>query len=368
MMPRRLCFSLSLLAILLTVTQSEGQVPEAAQTGAGVAAAVGAGEGANALPDLPRLADEPRSLFAPPPPPGPPPPALPGPYFVDDPLLNPPEWGTVGWFAGVETEIVNPHFISMIGQTVLVGGVTPTTVALPSASLDWTAAPRFDIGYRLPSGFGDIYLAYRFFVTQGAQGVAGPDGPADLRSRLDLNVVDLDYASREITLFPQWLMRWHFGVRYMDMYWDSQELEPFGEAAAGTGIFATGESNSYWGIGPDWGLELAKRLGDSGFSIDSVVDGAILLGRIRQSFFADSTTPAPGGGFLGADDHFSSSQAVPMFDVQLGVSWRRDPCAPLRFFAGYEYEHWWNVGRINSIGTYGHMFDQGIVLRAEYNF
>jgi Legionella pneumophila major outer membrane protein precursor len=363
MMRGRLCFTLSLfICLLVAETGAAQQAPTISPS------AASANDGANPLPGLPRIADEPASLYAPPPPPGPPAAPVPGPYFVDDPLLNPPEWGTIGWFAGVETEIVNPHFISMLGDTVLVGGVTPTTVSLPSAPLDWTAAPKFDVGYRLPSGFGDVYLSYRFFVTQGSEGVAGPDGPADLRSRLDLNVIDLDYASREITILPGWLMRWSLGVRYMNMYFDSQEIEPFAEAAAGSGIFADGESNSYWGIGPDWGLELAKRLGDTGLSIDSRVNGAILLGRIVQSYFADSTTPAGGGSFLGGQDRFSSSQAVPMFDAQLGLSWKKDPCAPLTFFVGYDYEHWWNVGRESSIGTYGHMFDQGVILRVEYNF
>lgn len=364
MMSARLWFSLSLLASLLAGASAHAQTSRPSAT---LSTPVVENEAANPLPDLPRLADEPRSLFTPAPPPGPAP-QLPGPYFEDDPRLNPPELGAIGWFASVESEIVHPHVINKLKGTVLVGGAVPTIVALPSAALNWTVEPRLDVGYRLGSGFGEFLISYRFLVTEGSQAATGPDGPAGLKSRLNLNVVDCDYASREITLFPEWLMKWHFGVRYMSLYFDSQEGEPFAEAAAGSGIFASGVSNSYWGIGPNWGFDLARRLGDTGFSIVMRADGAILLGRIRQGFFADSTALMPAGGLLSGEARFSSSQAVPMFDARLGIGWKSDPCSRMALFAGYEYEHWWNVGRESSIGSYGHVFEQAIVLQAEFNF
>ena len=362
-MAARLWLILTLLASLPAGATVSAQTPRPAAT---LSTPVGETDAANPLPDLPRLADEPRSLFAPAPPPGPAP-QSPGLYFEDDPRLNPPEWGTIGWFANVESDVVHAHVINNLHDTFLVAGAVPTTVALPSAALNWTGEPRVDIGYRLGSGFGEFFLSYRFLVTEGSQGVIGPDGPAGLKSRFDLNVIDCNYASHEITLFPEWLMKWHFGVRYMSLFFDSQELEPFTEAVAGSGIFASGESNSYWGIGPDWGLDLSRRLGNTGFSIAMRGDGAILLGRIRQGFFADSTAVGPAGLLRGAD-HVSSSQAVPMFDARLGVSWKPDPCSRMTVFAGYEYEHWWNVGRESSIGSFGHIFEEAIVLRAEFNF
>ena len=36
------------------------------------------------------------------------------------------------------------------------------------ATLNWTVSPRFEAGYRLPSGFGEIDVSYRFLLTEGA--------------------------------------------------------------------------------------------------------------------------------------------------------------------------------------------------------
>ena len=129
-------------------------------------------------------------------------PALPypGPYFEDDPRLDPPILPLPGWFADVETEIAVAHVKNKLVNTVSIGGAAPNTVALPSAELDWTVAPRFELGYRLPSGFGAFALAYRFLTTEGTQGTIGADGPASLHSRLELNEVDFDYVSREFSL------------------------------------------------------------------------------------------------------------------------------------------------------------------------
>jgi ankyrin repeat protein len=64
------------------------------------------------------------------------------------------------------------------------------TITLQSAPLDWTVSPRFAVGYRLPSGFGEFSLGYRFLATQGADSSDQPLGPASLSSRLDINAVD----------------------------------------------------------------------------------------------------------------------------------------------------------------------------------
>ena len=51
------------------------------------------------------------------------------------------------------------------------------------AQLDWTVSPRFELGYRLPSGFGELDVAFRFLMTQGsgstpAGSAASPDTTA----------------------------------------------------------------------------------------------------------------------------------------------------------------------------------------------
>ena len=68
-----------------------------------------------------------------------------------------------------------------------------------AANLNWTVAPRLEIGYRLPSGFGAFAFSDRFFQTGGAGPFSGPVGLTNRTSRLTVNYCDWDYISHEFT-------------------------------------------------------------------------------------------------------------------------------------------------------------------------
>jgi hypothetical protein len=293
---------------------------------------------------------------------------LPGPYFERDPRLDPPPLPPPGWFTDAAIGIVAPHVKNRLTDMVTIPGMMADTVHLPSAELNWTVSPRFELGYRLPSGFGEFSVAYRFFTTEGSELSIGPDGIASLKSRLDVNVGDLDYASRELSLLPHWGMKWRCGLRAVGTFFDSRCDEPFSEAAAGTGVFERRTSNNFWGFGPHMGLELARRFEGSGLALVGWVDGATILGRIRQNFFEESTTPGANGQLLCGNTRQSVSQDVPMIDVFIGLSWQPPSYPSLHVYAGYEYEYWWNVGRNSGTLSRGELSDQGIQLRAEFNF
>src|SRR5208283_3807861 len=74
------------------------------------------------LPGLPHPPEEPRSLMWPPVQPGPSPVPLPGPYFEQDPLTDPPQLPAPAWFAGVDLDITQPHVRNKLINTVTVGG------------------------------------------------------------------------------------------------------------------------------------------------------------------------------------------------------------------------------------------------------
>jgi hypothetical protein len=321
------------------------------------------------LPGLPHPPDAPGSLFQK----ASPSPAyscepLPGPYFEEDPLLDPPELPPVGWFAGLDLGIIKPHIKNRLTDTVRIDGLAPNTARLPTAPLDWTVVPRVEVGYRLPSGFGGIALAYRFFGTDGSESILGPDGPANLRSRLDVNVVDLDYQSWEMSLWPNWEMKWWFGLRQANIYFDSQENESLATAAAGSGISATRTTNHYLGWGPHYGLELDRHWNETGLSFVTWADGATLLGRTVQHYQQISPTLSPGGMPLVGETKESNPQTVPIVSLFLGLSWQPPRYHYFKFSVGYEYEYWWNVGRISNTTPRGEMSDQGILLRAEFSF
>jgi hypothetical protein len=323
------------------------------------------------LKALPRPPAEPRSLFAPPLPPGPPPPDLERPYFQRDPLLDPPNYPVPGWFGLVDLGILKPHLKNQLVGPVTFADGTTATVGLPAATLDWTVAPRFEVGCRLPSGFGGISLAYRFIVSQGTNAIVGPDGPATLSSRFDVNVADLDWSSAEFSPYKLWDMTMRFGLRYMYVYFDSQANESSAEAAAGSGLVSSRTTNSYAALGPHAAVQLTRWLGD-GWAVVGKIDGCVPFGRIRQGFFASSTALGANGLPASATDFESGSQSAPTLYTSLGLSWQPPGFPTVRLYGGYVFEYWWNVGRHNPSATppasFGDFFDQGVVLQAAINF
>ena len=115
------------------------------------------------LSSLPKPPDEPRSLFSPAVAEGPPRAIVPDHYFEEDPLLDLPQLPAIGWFAGAEASLVGPHVKNELKNMVpFAGRPVPDKIALQSANLDWTVSPRFEVGYRLPSGFGEFPWATAF--------------------------------------------------------------------------------------------------------------------------------------------------------------------------------------------------------------
>ena len=89
-----------------------------------------------------------------------------------------------------------------------------------------------------------------------------------------------------------------------------------------------------------------------------------VLGRVRQGFFEIPTAGGAGGETRG-----SGSQAVPEIDLQAGFRWRPAGWPNVEWFAGYEYEYWWNIGRLSTTpDSRGELSDQGLTLRAEFHF
>jgi hypothetical protein len=322
------------------------------------------------LKTFPRPPDQPASLYAPPPPLGPAPPDLERPYFRPDPLLDPPSLGGIGWFGSVDVGILKPHLVNQLNNTVTFRDGSTTTVGVDPSHLNWTVSPRFELGYRLPSGFGGISLAYRFLVAQGSEEVIGADGPALLSSRLNFNTGDLIWSSREYTPWgPFWDLRFRVGARYISVYFDSQANESSEEARRGTTISSQRTTNSFVGIGAEGAVQVGRRLGNPnwGLRATGILDFAQPLGRVRQGFFASSTTSANGTP-QGAIAFSSSSMTVPILTTQLGLDWQPPDYPTIRLFAGWQFEYWWDVGRELPLGTLGYFFINGINLRAEWNY
>jgi hypothetical protein len=327
------------------------------------------------LPDLPRVPDAPGSLYQPLPPYSSiyAPIEAPGPYFEHDLNLDPPMLPQPGWFIRVDAALVWPQITNSLiaaGEiSPIVGPLSGAPLTLPFAPFSPTVSPYVNFGYRLPSGFGEIGAGYRFLGASGAGTTAGLDATARLTSQIFLNVSDLDYASREFGVTEFWSMKWRAGLRVATVYFESLADEPVAAAAAGTGIFEQKTTDLYWGIGLHYGLELTRRLGESGFALTLAADGSAVVGRNNQGYFERSLGGAQGATLL------ANTQTVPALNAFAGLTWQPPQYSRLRATLGYMFDYWWGVGRLSSVGAAplvptpdAEMSNQGIVLRVDFNY
>jgi hypothetical protein len=273
-----------------------------------------------------------------------------------------------GWYAAIEMDVVKPHIKNRLVAPVTVAGFT-SPFGLATAELAWTVAPRFELGYRLPDELGEFVVSYRFLVSEGCLCECWEDDLVSyhdrLKSRLDLNVIDLNYAHREYGLGPAWDMKWRIGVRLANLFFDSRRTIQFTDLETDF-AFQVGErvSNYFFAAGPHVGLDLWRRFGGSGLAAFGRVEGALVVGRINQGFeetFAFSDFLAVGGA-----TSVHQTQAIPTLNVQAGLGWLPSRWPWLRFTAGYQYEHWWYVGQAGDSSA--ELWDQGVFLRAEYKY
>ena len=283
-----------------------------------------------------------------------------GPLLRGDPLLDQPHYPPPGWFGAVELNLVVPHIQNGLVAPVTVAGGSPQVVHLPTAELEWTGAPRLEVGYRFPEGCGEVLASYRLLSSEGTDTIPNFDldgGAGFLRSRLSANVLDLDYSSREFSLAPRWDMKWKAGVRLADIFFDSRAEGFFLEERT---------SNLFYGAGPHLGLDLWRQIEDvPGLGLFLRLEGATVIGQIRQSF--EQTLVTQDGGLAGGAAEVHHTQAVPVFNLQLGLSWT--PCwrgRYRRFAFGYEFERWWYLGQAGD--SRAELTDQGIFFRAEFGF
>jgi hypothetical protein len=288
-----------------------------------------------------------------------------------DPLLDPPSFPQPGFVAGVELQALVPHVHHDVVNTATVGMNMPGSFAVPVSGFDWTVSPRLEIGYRLPSGFGEFAINYQYLRTNGS-GTApyGPDGPgAPVSDKFEFNLSDFDYASREFTPWKYWGFKWRVGFRQLHMFYTTTLDQPFAVAAAGSGVVQERGFNAYHGYGAHVGVELDRDLSQHlpGLSLVSKLDVGGTFGFIRQSVSQTMLN----GTFAQGD--FRADQAVPSVLGQLGLNYK--PTRRLDLFLGGTYGYWWSVGKFNNVAltssgkphASGDFSLTGITLRATWN-
>jgi hypothetical protein len=321
---------------------------------------------------LPQVPAQPRSLYLPAAPVYVETSPIPDQYFVEDPLLDTPDMPRPGWFVYKEFELAAPHIYRFLYNTVTVGSRAPDNVNLPNRGLNWTLAPKLEIGYWLPSGFGGFSMSYRNISSSGGMDSSflGPDGAANLRSELAVHVIDADYISKEFTQLDQFKMRWRGGLRTTIAYYNTVLTQAASEASAGTGILQQEATNSFRGVGPHLGVELRWDFARyPGMSLLGSTDYGATLGRIKQGFFELAQDPLSPSGLSFGTNTISSSQTVQMFNARMGLNYQPPEHPNFSAFLGFQYDLWWGVGRLSAQpSSRGDLSISGFVLRLTYNY
>jgi hypothetical protein len=212
-------------------------------------------------------------------------------------------------------------------------------------------------------------FGYQFLVTEGRGQAATDFGSASIKSRLDINQIDLDYATAAYQPLPRYDLKFRIGARLAAVYLDSAVSNAFNFQEA---------SNYFLGAGPSATIDFERRFQElPELGIFLRADGAVLDGQVRQKYRAtiDVGTPSEQSAFLDAQ----KTQVSEVLTLQAGLTyhpsrlfgWNNDR---LRIIGGYEYQHWWGVGKLNgsvapmNISSDAEITIQGIFLRGEYDF
>jgi len=288
-----------------------------------------------------------------------------GPLLIGNRLLDDCP-GTPGGIAGVDLAYVVPHITNHLTNSITLANGVTDLVHLPTADLDVRLMPRVELGYRWGQASGELILAFRFLTAQGNQTISGldlplfaPAGGAALKSRLDQQVLDLDYGSYEPSLGPLWDMKWRAGVRFVNCYADSQ---------AANALLTQQTTNRFWGVGPHAALDLRRWVGGSNLALFGRVETSVPIGRAEQKY--SETATAADGTVAAGQARLQQNMPIVMLAFQAGVSWCPGRGDRFRMTAGYTLEHWWYLGSIG-VGAGSpreELSIQGGFLRAEWNY
>jgi hypothetical protein len=278
-----------------------------------------------------------------------------------------PRGQTVGWYTGFDLGIMKPNLKTRLTTPDSFATPTGNPISLPVATLDWAGVPQFNLGYRFGQGVGELRLGYRLLASAGTDVLPGldPPVPGQLRTRLDVHTVDLDYISPEYVSGGGYVsaaflrdLRAGVGLRAASAFFDSH-------AAGAVRLPDTHVSSSFGGVGPRVFLELYQDLGRPDVQFYSRLSASGVLGPIRQRF--SQTVVDAGGPGAAVFDTGNRNIGIGILQAEAGVSWEPNPLyRRLRLTAAYSWERWWNFGRTDESNA--ELTLQGLLLRAEFRY
>ncbi len=292
----------------------------------------------------------------------------------------------LGMIASVEASFLQPFIHNNLNSGALLGNL-PNTIQVPTAQPSWTTMPRVDLGYRFEQGLGELHASFQFLGNQGTQTINNFDtaGAGTVTSRLDVDILDLDYAFTEFNPgripcvnpvllipgrlglnlhpeddpFPMFRMKWAFGARAANVFFDSR--------GTGQQILQERVTNNFVGGGMHASVDISKPLPRMpALAVYARFEASGLLGQETQSF--TQTEILPGGGTANGSQRLPSfPMGVPVLDVYAGMSYvPRLFSNTLRVTGGYRLQQWWYLGQTSS--SEAGLFMQGFFIRGEFGY
>jgi hypothetical protein len=277
-----------------------------------------------------------------------------GPLLVGDPLLD-GSGGTanLGWIGSFELDVLKPNVHARLNAPVPLSNGTTANVALPFAGQDWTAMPRFELGYRFGQGAGEVLFSYRFLLDSGSDSTPKFDalGPGTLNSTINLHIFDLDWASHESSLGPNWDMKWRVGARMTNIYTES---------VASGGFMRQRFESFFMGAGPHLGLDLRRKLGVPGLSLFARIDNSYPIGPLTQTYEQANVLGVVGNTRLVTPGPITTLGGQAGLDYQYGEH--------MTFTAGYTQERFMDLATFFGTNRSQTIVLSGIFLRAQWKY
>jgi hypothetical protein len=290
-----------------------------------------------------------------------------------DHLLEEPTLPPAGWYFSVEAAAVGASVKDHISGPVTVSPDETDNIISLRTRLNWTVSPRFELGYRLPKGYGEFLASYSFLTTDGTGPVPSSQGTFQVKNRLSINTFDFDYANRNIvlTLSPRVQVRWKVGIEAATYFYDSQAkiVNPADAFDAGpTSTLTQYVATRSVGAGPHAGLEFWYRLPVPGLSVYAQGDAASMYMHQDQTF--TETVVAPdGAATLSGSNRMSQSQGMGVLGAQAGLHWSPPGRPWTSFFLGYQWHYYEQLGRqTGATPSNSAILVQGFFLRGEFSF
>ena len=273
----------------------------------------------------------------------------------------------VGWFGGVDLNVIHPEIDSQVNNSNLgpgdaFHGTFTNGTRLPVGDMNWTVMPKVSVGYRRENGLGEIIASYRFIQSNSSGTLQNFDtaGAGQLHTRSTAQAFDLVYAFSDRTDGLPWILptlrRYSVGLRVASWVFDT--------TANGQQVLEERAGNVFVGGGPVLIYEGTWLTPWESVTFDAGFDAAGVGGFNYQRF---AETAQVGGGLSSARGRTDGTgTATPILGVWGGISWAPDwNNRPFKFSAGYRFERWINL---TDSGGQNDLTLQGPFVRADFRF